>query len=485
MGRIFKKGHLGKSSKNQPFFYVHNIGTTHESSLHFPVADMVEKPVQSDLKEFEVHPKHPDTDLFRYTNARYRDKILEMDVQLGEVVNKLKEKGELENTFIFYFGDHGGVLPGSKGFLYETGLHVPLVVRIPENYKDMVDLPNDSISNLFVNFVDLAPTVLNLAGVEIPNQIDGRPFLGEGVDSETLLKDSISYGYADRFDEKYDMVRSVRKGNFKYIRSFQPFNPDALVNNYRYRQAAYREWKNLYDKGELNSVQASFFKSRSPEMLFDLNKDPNEMIDLADDPVYQEKLEEMRKTLNSWICEMPDLSFYPEYYLIDNAFGNPVSFGRKHRKDIIKYLRIADIMLEASDIAQKKLKIELASSDPWQRYWALIVCSSFGKEVNQLTPIIQQIALEDTVNINSVRACEFLGITGASDPEATILNALYNAKHEMEALLILNSIVLLSSNDYGYKFNIEEDKINPKFKLKKSEVLRRIEFLKSESKSRK
>ena len=474
------KGTWKNRQQDQPFFYVHNIGTTHESRLHFPESDIIDAPTTANVNEYTVQPNHPNTKLFRYTNARYRDRIKEMDGELGEVVKALEADGQLENTFIFYYGDHGGVLPGSKGYLYETGLHVPMVVRVPENYKNMIDLKIGSQTDRFVSFIDLAPTVLNLAGVQVPKQIDGKPVFGNGVDTKKIDGEDVAYGYADRFDEKYDMVRSVRKGKYKYIRSYNPFNFDGLMNNYRYKQAAYREWKEMYEDGKLNGMESSFFKSRTPEMLFDVENDPYETTNLAADPNFISSLEEMRDLLNEWVTGMPDLSFYPEFYLVENAFDNPVQFGRTHKKNIQNYIKTANLMLQDAATVQADLKKQLRSTDPWQRYWALIVCSSFGEKINVLTPAIKEIAENDEQGINRVRAAEYLGLIKAVDPTTVMIEALYSAKHETEALLILNSIVLLNSHDYGYNFDIDENKINSAFRTEKSEVLRRIEFLNSE-----
>ncbi|WP_276166113.1 sulfatase family protein [Zobellia alginiliquefaciens] len=473
------KGNWKNRKPGQPFFYVHNIGTTHESRLHFPESDMKDAPTKARVNDYHVQPNHPDTDLFRYTNARYRDRISEMDNELGEVVKALEADGQLENTFIFYYGDHGGVLPGSKGYLYETGLHVPMVVRIPEKYKDMVDLEVGSQTDRFVSFIDLAPTVLNLAGVEIPVQIDGVPFLGKNIDEKKLAKENVAYGYADRFDEKYDMVRSVRKGKYKYIRSFNTFNFDGLMNEYRYKQAAYREWQQMYEEGKLTDVQSTFFKSRAPEMLFDVENDPYETTNLAHNSTFEPTLKEMRGLLNDWISDMPDLSFYPEFYLVRNALGNPVEFGREHKKDIKNYLKTANLILNDAATIRTELEKALQSSDPWQRYWALIVCSSFGDELKGLNPIIKKIVTNDEERINRVRAAEFLGITKSGNPVPTMLDALYSAESETEALLILNSIVLLNSSTYGYDFNVDEKKINTDFLGEKSELLSRLEFLKN------
>ncbi|MEZ4969583.1 MAG: sulfatase [Flavobacteriaceae bacterium] len=463
---------------NQPFFHVFNIGVSHESSMHFTVGDMEAALSETDVNSFKIQPNHPNTDLFRYTNALYRNKIREMDQQVGTIINELRIDGRLDDTFIFYFGDHGGVLPGSKGYLYETGLHVPMVVHIPKKYKHLVNNPVGSTVNNFVSFIDLAPTILNLAGATIPKGMDGKAFMGTDVSDPAANTNNEAYSYADRFDEKYDMVRAVRKGRYKYIRNYQPFNFDGLMNNYRYKQLAYQEWKALYDKGDLNKIQSAFFEARTPEMLFDIDADPYETKNLANDPKYRATLIDLRNRLNSWVKGMPDLSFYPEHVLIENAFTNPVAFGNKHKKEIEKYIKIADLGLLHFKKAKTSLTLSLLSLDPWERYWAIIVCSTFGEKAKALAPIIKPLATKDPELINRVRAAEFLAISKQLDPSAVMTKALYESGKPSEALLILNSIVLMTSSKYNYGFNIEWDKIS-KVVVENSEVMRRLEFLKS------
>ena len=230
--------------KGQAFFHVYNIQTTHEGSLHFTKEEMDTNPTKTSTEGIFIEPNHPNTETFRYTNAFYRDRIQKMDTQVGNLVKELEKDGLLENTIIFYYGDHGGVLPNSKGYLKETGLHVPLVVYIPQQFKNLSPFPIGSSTEKFVSFVDFSATVLNLAGIKVPKTMDGKPFLGKNT-SNSISKNNVTFGYADRFDEKYDMVRSIRKGNLKYIRHFEPFNIDGLMNAYRYRQLAYQEWKQL------------------------------------------------------------------------------------------------------------------------------------------------------------------------------------------------------------------------------------------------
>ncbi|MCA9051814.1 MAG: sulfatase-like hydrolase/transferase, partial [Planctomycetaceae bacterium] len=134
-----RKASWRNRADGQPFFYMQSFPVSHESSLHFSQRDMETQPTQTDPQSVTVAPYHPDTPTLRYTYARYHDRIQDMDRQIGAVVDELKKDGLLEDTFIFYFGDHGGVLPRGKGYAYESGLHVPLVVRLPEHFADRVD----------------------------------------------------------------------------------------------------------------------------------------------------------------------------------------------------------------------------------------------------------------------------------------------------------------------------------------------------------
>ena len=265
-----KKATWKNRKENQPFFYVYNIGTTHESRLHFSEEELKQGIEDNKNTEVFIQPNHPQTETFKYTNIHYRKKIVEMDNEVGEVLKKLKEDGLYKDSFIFYYGDHGGVLPDSKGYLTETGLHVPLVVHVPEKYKHLVNQKIGSRTNQFVSFVDFGATVLNLAGIEIPKAMDGKPFLGKNA----VKNNDVTYSYADRFDEKYDMVRAVRKGKYKYVRNYMPFNFDGLMNQYRYKQLAYKEWAQLYKDNKLNKIQSQFFEPKQPEALYNVEEDP-------------------------------------------------------------------------------------------------------------------------------------------------------------------------------------------------------------------
>ena len=330
--------------ENQPFFHVQNFHTTHEGGLHF-AQKLIDNTSDKELQNIKPFPYHPDTKTFRYTQKHYLALHEKMDKEMGSFIENLEKEGLLENTIIFYYGDHGGVLPRSKGYVYESGLNIPLVIYVPEGLKHLNPFKNGSRTQTFVEFVDFAPTVLNLSGISLPANIDGKPFLGDNLTKEHLEKQNTTFGHADRFDEKYDLVRSLRVGKYKYIRNYQPFNIDGLFNFYRYKMLAYKEWYQLYLAGKLNPVQQQFYSKKAPESLFDIENDPHETNNLANSPAHQKELLEIRKQLYDKVVSLPDLSFYPESYLLEHAFQNPVKFGQTNKKELQDLIDIADLNL--------------------------------------------------------------------------------------------------------------------------------------------
>ena len=440
----------------QPFLHVQNTALTHESSLHFSREEMEMTVNETTSESVTLFPYFPDTPTFRYTHARYLDNHVRVDNYFADYISMLEEDGVLDDTFIFYFGDHGGVLPRGKGYAYENGLHVPLVIYVPKNWKHLVDADYGSRIEGFVSFIDFAPTILNLAGIDIPPHMDGRPFLGTGVSMEEVNRRNEVFGYADRFDEKIDHVRALRKGNLKYIRNYQPFNVDALFNEYRYRMLAYAEWWDLYRAGSLDATQKQFFEPRPAEQLFDLSDDPFETTNLAKDPAYAGVLSEMRQKLNSRVKSINDLSMFPESMLFAEAFDDPVSFGRKNSARIASLVDIADLSLQSFDDVAADIAIALESEDPWMRYWGLIVLSSFREEAHTYIETARRMATEDGENLVRLRAAEFLGLVQAENPAPYLIEALRTANNEMEAVLILNTIVLLQ-DFHGHQIEVSSD----------------------------
>ena len=465
-----------RPEKKAPFFYMQSFAVCHESSLHFPAKLMQSEKTKTPVDQVTLHPYHPDTPTFRYTHARYFDRMTVVDAQMGAVVEKLQADGLLEDTFVFYFGDHGGVLPRGKGYAYESGLHVPLVVRIPENFKHLADHSRGTRTDGFVSFIDFGPTVLNLAGLPVPDQMDGLAFLGKGTTAKELASRDEAFGYADRFDEKYDFVRTLRKGNWKYIRNYQGFYPDGLQNNYRYRMLAFAEWRELHKAGKLNAAQTQFFEARPAEQLFDLSKDPHEVSDVAKNPDNQTVLKEMRARMTEKVKAIHDLSFYPESHMVAKALGDGVAYGTRHAKEINRLVDIADLGLMPFAKASKSLAKAMESENPWERYWACITASLFGDVAKPLVSNAKKLLSDDNLMVR-VRAAEFLGSIKAVDPMPTIVGVLNESVSSQEVLLTFNTVVYL--RDYkGYDFDLSQIKL----RTKAGESSRRIGYLSGKDK---
>lgn len=429
-----------RPDRSRPFFHMQSHAQSHESSLHFSQAIYENEKTMTDPGSVRLADYFPDTPLLRYTHARYHDRLAVIDRIVGDTVDKLTEDGLLEDTFVFYFGDHGGVLPRGKGYIYESGLHVPLVVRVPENYKHLVAAERGSRVDGFVSFIDFGPTVLQLAGVDLPRQLDGKPFLGKGVGIAEVNARDETFGYADRFDEKYDLIRSIRKGKYQYIRNYQPYLPDGLQNNYRYKMLAYQQWRERFKTGQLSGPQLQFFQTKPVEALFDVEADPHEVNNLARHPKYVDVLVQLRNRLQVIVKGLPDLSFYPESYLVEKALNNPVAFGQSHQTEIAKLIDTADLALLPFEQAKPKLQEALQAHDPMTRYWAAMACSSFGQEAAELATRVQPL-LEDETEIVRVRAAEFLGIIGQLNPQPLLTEIVNSTQDPILATEALNSVV--------------------------------------------
>ncbi|MFR9499751.1 MAG: sulfatase [Rikenellaceae bacterium] len=468
-----KKGSWRNRKEGQPFFYVHNFEETHESRLLLSEDKLSAEVEGYDGAEVFLQPNYPDTKIFRDSYLLYCKKVQTMDNQVGELIAKLEEDNLLDDTIIFYYGDNGGILPASKGYLTEMGLNVPLIVYVPEKYQHLTHTEAGSQNDRFVSFVDFAPTVLSLAGIEVPKEMDGESIFEERREEEQPI-----FGYADRMGEKYDMVRSLRKGKYKYVRNYQPFNFDALTNGYRYKIVAYQEWRELYYNDELTPIQKQFFEPKGAEMLFDIEQDPYQTKNLAGDPQYHSTLKSLRAELIKWQKEINDLGFYPEFHLTEEAYPATAAYGVSHSRDIDRYIAISNLCLQKYDKGvERKLTTALNSNDPFDRYWALIACHSIGDQASKLFTIAKEIAACDSEPINRVRAAEFLSLDKDYNYQQVMIESLYATKRPLEAALILNSMAVLNQQKECVHFNVDNSRIDDDV-LKHTFVATRLKELK-------
>jgi len=260
-----------------------------------------------DTNKLEVPPFYPDTKIVRHDMARLFSNIERMDAQVGELIKMLKDDGLYDNTYIFFYSDHGGALPWMKREVLERGIHIPFIIRFP-HAKDAGTLNDELISS-----VDFGPTVLSLAEVKIPSYMQGIPFLGS-----QKFKTSRKYIFAgrDRMDTEYDRVRAVRDKRYEYLYNYEPDKPYYQNIEYRLSIPMMKEFLQLRDEGKLDSVQMSWFKTKPVEELYDVEKDPNELHNLANDPKYKNKLIELRNLFNEWTKNVGDMGSVPEKEMI-------------------------------------------------------------------------------------------------------------------------------------------------------------------------
>ena len=467
--------------KEQPFFHVQNFHNTHEGQLHFDKEHLENALKTNNLDSIKPFPYHPDTPTFRYTQSLYHSHHKDVDNEIGKFLKKLENEGLLENTIIFYYADHGGVLPRSKGYIFESGLNVPLVVRIPEKFKKLSPFKAGTRTSSFVEFVDLVPTVLSLAGIEIPKSVDGKPFLGKKIKRFELENQNTTFGYADRFDEKYDLVRSIRVGKYKYIRNYQPFNIDGLYNFYRYKMLAYIEWYNLFIDGKLNEVQSQFFRPRKPEGLYNINEDPHETNNLVNDVSYNETLLDLRSKLKDHLISINDLSFLPEPHLLENGLNDIVGYSEKNKDLIKKLIEISDLQLYDYNEVSSQIKDALTDNNPWVRYWGLIVCSTFGNQALENKDKISFIFENDPENLVRMRAAEFLILNNFDISDSKINSLLKNSNFEAETNLMLNTLANIKTIKPSYKLNLKKEVFPknwlPPLRNENALVNRRMNFL--------
>lgn len=300
--------HWKHRGPGQPFFAIFNFLTTHESRIWTQAGE----PLLVDEEEIVIPPYYPEHPTVRRDVARKYSNIAEMDGQVGVILDQLEAAGLLDSTIIFFYSDHGGMLPREKRELYDTGLKVPLLVRFPGKRGA------GTVTDELVSFVDFGPTVLSLAGVQVPEYMHGQPFFGsQKSESRTYI-----YGARDRMDAQYDMVRAVRDKQYKYLRNYHPELP--FIQDIRYRkQIPMMNVLYEYDaEGRFEGVQKLWWRKTKPiEELYDTKADPFEFKNLADDPEYAEKLGELSAAMDNWQETYGDKGFMVEADLIREMWG--------------------------------------------------------------------------------------------------------------------------------------------------------------------
>ena len=305
-----RTAHWRNRKAGQPFFSIFNFEVTHESQIWTKANDSLW--IDSTLN-VPVPPYLPNTPVALRDVRRMYSNIREMDFQIGKVLRELEEDGLLDSTIIFWYGDHGGPLPRQKRLCYDSGLRAPLIIRYPQQWRA------GQVDSQLVSFVDFLPTLMSLAEALPPAHLDGRAFAGKYA---TGPERAYIHGGGDRFDEKYDMIRAVRDRKYKYLRNFQPEKPYYLAVGYREQMPIMKELLRLKETKTLNEIQSQWFRStKDPEELFDTEKDPHELNNLAALPEYTAKLAELRGECERWMRAIDDKGLIDEKEYIRSIWG--------------------------------------------------------------------------------------------------------------------------------------------------------------------
>jgi len=299
--------HWKNREKNQPFFSVFNFDVTHESKMWLHR----DKPLTVKPGLVPLPPYFPDTETVRNDVARNYSNIELLDKMVGNLIKELKADGLFDKTYIFFFSDHGGPLPRGKRSHYESGLKVPMMVRDP--YEKKIRYVDDQIS-----FVDLAPTILSLTGLNIPDHFQGRAFMGEK--KSEILRDYV-FGSGDRFDETYDRVRSVISKEFIYVKNYYTNRPAYKDVLYRKNIDMTNEMLMLYKEDKLNSDQKYWYReSKTREEFYVRSDDPHSLKNLISDERYEDEINKHRMALKNWQDEINDIGAKSEKKHLDSMW---------------------------------------------------------------------------------------------------------------------------------------------------------------------
>lgn len=355
--------------EGQPFFCVINHIESHESRAFGDVSNTRHDPAKVKLRQY-----HPDIMPIRQNYAHYQDAVTRMDADIGEALQQLADDGLAEDTIVFFCSDHGGVMPRSKRFLFESGIHAPFIARIPEKFRHLWPArERGSEIDRIVSFIDMPKTWLSLAGAEIPDVMQGRVFLGPNDEGPR----DYHFSFRGRMDERLDNVRAVRDKRYLYIKNYMPYAPRGQHLGYLWRMAAMQAWERHYQQGITDEPGSRFFRPKADvEELYDTHNDPDCVVNLSANPEYGQVMERMRRTLRSWQLEIRDSGLLPESECVRRAEANEMTIYEMVRDpelyDLATYLDAADTALSAESANRKLLSQMLASEDLAVRYWAVV-----------------------------------------------------------------------------------------------------------------
>lgn len=397
--------HWRSRPDKRPFMAVFNYETTHESQLFKPTPGRVTG------EQVRVPAYLPDTLAIRDDYASYYNLIDKLDGQIGVRLAELEADGLADDTIVFYYSDNGGVLPRSKRYCYDEGFRVSMVVYVPPKWRHLAPAGPGSVIESPVSFIDLAPTVLSLAGVAAPAQMAGRPFLG----TRNAGSQKYSFGMRNRMDERIDFIRSVTDTRWRYIRNYMPHRPWGVNGAFEWLMKSYQSWETEHLSRRLNLVQDRFFGTKPFEELYDLFEDPDQITNLAEtQPVVRDRLSNV---LDKQMLAINDNGFIPEGMPEE---GWSASRSRQ-RYPLDRLMKLGRMAAEKNAANLDSLRTALRDRNPIVAYWGAMGILILGPDVASAkadlvwatetagTEHVKVIAAEALAHAGDTNAIELLG----------------------------------------------------------------------------
>jgi arylsulfatase A-like enzyme len=358
------QAHWRNRPDDRPFLAVFNIDGTHESSV------FGRHPLVVDPADVRLPPYLPDTAEIREDLAQHYGRIAEMDAAVGSLLAQLEDDGLLESTIVIHTSDHGGVIPRSKRYCYDEGLHVPLIIAAPDAFASRFP-PAGSRVTAAVNTLRIPPTLIDLAGGTVPDYMQGRSLVQREFDADREL----AFGARDRMDSRYDVVRTVRDSRYRYIRNYHPHRPHGQHIAYAWLASGYQSWEREHLAGRLDATQSTFWQPKPGIELYDTAVDPDELHNLAGHPRHRAVENRLSSALRAHLLEIWDNGFLPEGAAAEgyDASRAPGAYP------VEEVLDVADAVTRQDPAEVPRFLGALDSPDATVRRWGAIGLLALGE----------------------------------------------------------------------------------------------------------
>lgn len=438
------KGGKGKSQygwkhrqDDQPFFAVINIGDSHESRAHGDVENPAVDPAKMQLFSY-----HPDLPVIRKNYAKYAAAVQNMDAKVKATLDELKKDGLYDDTIIVYNSDHGGVMARSKRFLYSSGVHCPLIVRIPEKLKHLypAEKPGMTVDRI-VSFVDMPKTWLSLAGAAVPEQFQGTIFLGRNQEAAPQYH----LGFRERADERLDHVRLLRDERFAYHKNYMPYAPAGQHLAYLWKAPLTPAWEKHHLEGKTNEITGRFFRPRVSEEFYDNKSDFDNVHNLIRAPQHQAKIQELKLELRRRQLELFDSGLLPEKMRERRAAANNMTIYDMVRDKSLypleTYLDAADLALMRDPENLATLTQQLSDKDDGLRWWAIVGLHLLENDAATAQDALETALADDAHEVRTMAAWTLVKI-GQTEKALACLDELLSAKETQNSNTVMLHNVL-------------------------------------------